>query len=134
MDRTDTRLSGSIQSVLSSIPMDHIRKERNGPSPEDERDTLTTGVPRTVIVEARLWNKRTDGITIRMTTKDKQGEFVILKFKRMSDVTENYLSRAKDKEEEQYVSLKSALERSLGPQGWTVNQVSFITGARSLNE
>ena len=33
--------------------------------------------------------------------------------------------------EGQYVSLKSALERSLGPQEWTVKKVSFIVGARS---
>ena len=71
-----------------------------------------------------------------MSKKDKQGKFVILEFKRMSDVTENYLIRDKDKPrtEEQYASLKSALERTLGPQEWVVQQVSFITGAHSLNE
>ena len=49
-------------------------------------------------------------------------------------VTENYLFRPKDKEEEQYDSLKSVLERTLDPQGWEVKQVSFIVEARSLNE
>jgi hypothetical protein len=34
----------------------------------------------------------------------------------------------------QYVSIKSALERTLHHQGWTVSQKSFIAGARSLNE
>jgi hypothetical protein len=34
----------------------------------------------------------------------------------------------------QYASIKSALERTLGPQGWSVSQRSFIAGARSLNE
>jgi hypothetical protein len=32
------------------------------------------------------------------------------------------------------VSIKSTLERTLGPQGWSVSQKNFITGARSLNE
>ncbi len=71
---------------------------------------------------------------IKIPREDKLGEFVILEFKRMSDVTENYLTRVKGKEEGQYVSLKSVLERSIGPQGWGVKQVRFITGARSLNE
>ena len=39
--------------------------------------------------------------------KDKQGKFVILEFKRMSDVTENYLIRTKDKAEEQYIKVRS---------------------------
>ena len=30
--------------------------------------------------------------------------------------------------------MKSALERTLNPQGWLVSQRSFIAGARSLNE
>jgi hypothetical protein len=34
----------------------------------------------------------------------------------------------------QYASIKSALERTLAPQGWDVSQRSFIVGARSLNE
>ena len=62
------------------------------------------------------------------------GFFHSLDFKRMSDVTENYFTRVKDKGEGQYVSLKSVLERSLGPPGWVLKQVSFIAGTRSLNE
>jgi hypothetical protein len=34
----------------------------------------------------------------------------------------------------QDASIKSALEGTLGPQGWSVSQRSFIAGARSLNE
>ncbi len=32
------------------------------------------------------------------------------------------------------MSIKSALERTLGPHGWIVSQRSFIVGARSLND
>ena len=70
-----------------------------------ERKTLATGVPLKTIAEARLWNKRSDGITIKMPREGKVGEFNILEFKRMSDVTENTLPGhwAKDKTEGQCV-------------------------------
>ena len=54
---------------------------------EVEKKMLTDGVSRADIAQARLWNKRPDGIAIKMPTKDKQVEVVILEFKRMSDVT-----------------------------------------------
>ena len=54
--------------------------------------------------------------------------------KRMSYVTDQYVRRARNVAESQYVSIKSALERTLGPHGWTVSQRNFIAGARSLNE
>ena len=52
----------------------------------------------------------------------------------MSCVTDQYVRRAKNVTEAQYVSIKSVLERTLGPQGWIVRQRSFIVGVRSLNE
>jgi hypothetical protein len=54
--------------------------------------------------------------------------------KRMSCVTDQYVTRARNVAVAQYASIKSALERTLGPQGWSVSQRSFIAGARSLNE
>jgi hypothetical protein len=52
----------------------------------------------------------------------------------MSCVTDQYVRRARNIAEAQYTSIKSALERTLGPHGWTVSQRSFIAGARSMNE
>ena len=49
-------------------------------------------------------------------------------------MTDQYVRRSRNVAEAQYVSIKSALERTLGPHGWTVSQKSFIAGARSLNE
>ena len=69
-----------------------------------------------------------------MPTDTKAGELVILEFKRMSCVTDQYVKRARNVAEAQYASIKSALQQTLGPQGWTVSQRSFIAGARSLNE
>ena len=52
----------------------------------------------------------------------------------MSDVTSHYIVRAKRVAEAQYSSLKSMLSMTMNRQNWKVEQVSFITGARSLNE
>ncbi len=52
----------------------------------------------------------------------------------MSDVTSHYIVRAKRAAEAQYVSLRSELAITMQRQGWKVEQVSFIAGARSLNE
>lgn len=52
----------------------------------------------------------------------------------MSDVTDEYIVRARHAAEEQYASLRSALSKTLQSQGWVVQQVSFIARARSLNE
>jgi hypothetical protein len=52
----------------------------------------------------------------------------------MSDVTSHYIVRAKRLAEAQYASLRSALSITMQRQGWKVDQVSFIAGARSLNE
>ena len=85
------------------------KREMERPLTTAESETLVTGVPMSTIAEARLWNKRPDGIAIKMPKEGKQGEFITLEFQRMSDVTANYLSRATDKAEGQYVSPKSAL-------------------------
>ena len=57
-----------------------------------------------------------------------------MEFKRMSDVTNHYIVRAKHEAEAQYESLRPALTKTMQRQGWMVQQVSFVAGARSLNE
>jgi hypothetical protein len=69
-----------------------------------------------------------------MPTDTKAGELVILEFKRMSCVTDQYVKRSRNVTEAQYTSIKSALQQTLGLQGWTVSQKSFIVGGTSLNE
>jgi hypothetical protein len=92
------------------------------------------GTTEETIAIDRLWNKRPDGFAIKKTTETKGGELVILEFKRMSSVTDQYVKRTKHVAEAQYVPIKSALQRTLGFQGWTVKQKSFIPGPRSLDE
>jgi hypothetical protein len=91
-------------------------------------------IPHDQITQDRLWSKRPDGIAFNVPTKTKVGVICQLEFKRMSDVTSHYIVRVKRVAETQYASLKSALTITLKHQGWKVEQVSFITGTRSLNE
>ncbi len=52
----------------------------------------------------------------------------------MSDVTNQYIVRAKRVGEAQYLSLRSALTKTMKHQGWKVEQNNCIGGARSVNE
>ena len=58
-------------------------------------------------------------------TETKLGEFVILEFKRMSDVTDQYVTWTKRVTENQYVFIISSLNNTIRPQGWLVKQVNF---------
>ena len=92
------------------------------------------GIPPEQIPQDRLWNKRPDTVAFKIPTKTKTGVICLLEFKRKSDVTSHHIVRPKRVVETQYVSLKSTLVITMQRQGWKVEQVSFITGARSLNE
>ena len=52
----------------------------------------------------------------------------------MSDAIDQYVERAKQKADSQYVSLRKDLSETMRLEGREVRQVSFIAGARSLNE
>jgi hypothetical protein len=106
--------------------------ELRRPLTQVEEMRRKTGIPHEQIAHDRLWNKRPDGIVFKMPTKTKAGVICLLEFKRMSNVTNHYIVRAKRAAETQYASLRSALVITMQRQGWKVEQVSFIAGARSL--
>ena len=120
----------SVQTLENAA----TEQARHHPLTEGEENKHKAGTTKEKIVLDRLWNKRPDGFAIKMPTDSKAGELVILEFKRMSCVTDQYVKRARNAAEAQYAVIKSALQQTLGPQGWTVSQRSFIAGARSLNE
>ena len=120
----------SVQTLENAA----TEQARHHPLTEAEENKHKAGTTKEKIVLDRLWNKRPDGFAIKMPTDSKAGELVILEFKRMSCVTDQYVKRARNAAEAQYAVIKSALQQTLGPQGWTVSQRSFIAGARSLNE
>ena len=92
-------------------------QEMKRPMTETEKQRLEAGIPKETIAVDRIWNKRPDGFAIKMPTTTKTGELVILEFKRMSCVTDQYVTRAKNVAVAQYVSIKSALERTLISKG-----------------
>ena len=77
---------------------------------------------------------RPDDLAFRLPTKVSVGTLYILEFKHMSDVTDQYFTRARSRVENQYESLKRVLGVTIQHQGWKVEQISFIAGSRSLNE
>ena len=101
---------------------------------ETEEKRYKTGITRETIAEERIWHKRPDGLAIKMSLSEKAGEFVILEFKRIFDVTDQYVTQAKRVSVVQYVSIQSVLVQTLVRQGWLVIQRNFMVGARSLNE
>ena len=52
-------------------------------------------------------------IALKKHTETKKGSFVILELKRVSDATDQYVERAKQKAESQYVSLRTDLSETL---------------------
>ncbi len=101
-------------------------------SVEDRR--IKEGIPKETVVKESFWRMRPDGIAVLPPVGNTAGTFCILEHKRMSDVCGRYLVRAKSTTENQYASLRSAISTVIHRQGWKVEQISFITGARSVDK
>jgi hypothetical protein len=99
-----------------------------------ERRKIEEGTPREAVLQESFWRMRPDGIAVLPPTGNKAGTFRILEHKRMSDCCEHYLTRAKKTAENQYASIRSAISTVIQRQSWKVDQVSFITGARSIDK
>jgi hypothetical protein len=92
------------------------------------------GQPKEVVVKTRFWRLRLDGISVLPPVGNKANVFCILEHKWMSDVCDRYITKAKRTVEDQYVSLRSDISTVIQCQDWKVEQISFITGARSVNK
>jgi hypothetical protein len=90
-----------------------VGREDEGVSSTQKRKYDAGTTEETIVID-RLWNKRPDGFAIKKPTETKGGELVILEFKRMSCVTDQYVKRAKHVAEAQYAPIKSDLRRTLG--------------------
>jgi hypothetical protein len=99
---------------------------------EDRR--IKEGIPKETVVKESFCRMRPDGITVLPPVGNTDGIFCILEHKRMSNVCDQYLIRDKITTENQYVSLRSVITTVIHRQGWRVEQVSFITGARSVDK
>ena len=109
-------------------------REMARPLTSGEQRKIEEGIPREIVMKESFWRMRPDGIAVLPPTENKAGTFCILEHKRMSDCCEHYLARAKKTAENQYATLCSAISTAIQRQGWKVDQVSFITGARSVDK
>jgi hypothetical protein len=107
-------------------------REMDRPLTQGEARRVQEGQSKEAIVKERLWRMRPDGIVVLPPTGNKAGVFCILEYKSMSDVCDRYLLRAKSTSENQYASLRSVLSDAIQSQGWKVEQISFVTGSRSV--
>ncbi len=99
---------------------------------EDRR--IKEGIPKETVVKESFWRMWTDGIAVLPPVGNTTGIYCILEHKRMSDVCNQYLIRSKSTVENQYASLRSAISTVIQRQDWRVEQVSVITGTRSVDK
>ncbi len=121
--------------ISSQIVWRHFSPEihKNFHSPV-KNERIKQGIPRETVLKESFWRMRPDGISVLPPAGNKMGTFCVLEDKRISDCCEHYLVRAKNTAENQYASLRSAIGTVIQRQGWKVDQVSFITGARSVDK
>jgi hypothetical protein len=99
---------------------------------EDRR--VKEGIPRETVVKESFCRIRPDGIVVLPPVGNAGGIFYILEHARMSDACDRYFIRAKSTTENQYVSLRGSISTVIHRQGWKVEQISFITGERSVDK
>jgi hypothetical protein len=104
------------------------------PLTQVEDRKIQEGQPKEVVVRERFWQFWPDRISFLSPTGNKTGDFCILEHKWMSDVCDQYITRAKYTTEDQYVSLHSVISMTIQRQDWKVEQIKFITGERSVNK
>ena len=111
---------GTRRSTRDQVSLHTIRTETN-----IGLKLISAGQTRESVLQTRFWRLRPDDLVFRLPTKTIAGTLCILEFKCMSDVTDQCLTRARSRTEDQYVSLKRALGVTLQHQGWKVEQISL---------
>ena len=90
-------LEGAYRGVRGRTPMteyhDGLHLERSkGTRDQAPLHTIRTEVTRESVAQTRFWRLRPDVLSFRLPTKTSEGTLCILEFKRMSDVTDQYLT------------------------------------------
>jgi hypothetical protein len=62
----------------------------------------------------------------------KKKIFTIIEYKRRSETWPDYRERGEETAREQYATVREALQTAGEANGWTVKQVNFILGTRSI--
>ncbi len=110
-----------------------MSQARSNSRPGEDR-IIKEGIPKETVVKESFWWMRPDGIEVLPPVGNTTGTFCILERKRMSNVCERYLVRTKSTAENQYSSLRIDISTVIQRQDWKVEQISFITGARSVDK
>ncbi len=93
---------------------------------------IKEGIPKETVVKESFYRMRSDGIEVLPPVVNTVGILCILEHKRMSDVCDRYLIRVRSTSVNQYTSLRIAISSVIQCQDWKVEQISFITGTRSV--
>jgi hypothetical protein len=79
--------------------------------------------------QARFWRYRPDGFEVN----EKEHIIYILAFKRVSDSGQEYVSETQKLPEVQHLALTQGLKKLFRNTQWTVEQLSFVVGHKSMS-
>ena len=79
--------------------------------------------------QARFWRSRPDGFAVN----GKEHVIYVLEFKRVTDTSEKYVSETQELAETQRLVITQGLKRLFKDKQWTVEQLSFVTGHKSVS-
>ena len=79
--------------------------------------------------QARFWRRRLDGFAVN----EREHVIYILEFKRVSDTSDQYVSETQKLAETQHLAVTQGLKSLFKGTQWTVEQISFVSGHKSVS-
>ncbi len=113
MEWSEIEVLQYLNLTQDTIWKDARDREMKCPFTQAEVRKIQEGQPKEVVARETFWRLRPDGISVLPPVGNKSGVFCILEHKRMSDVCDQYITRAKHTEEDQYLSLHSTISTNM---------------------
>ena len=79
--------------------------------------------------QTRFWRRRPDGFTVN----EKEHIIYVLEFKRVSDTGQEYVTETQQLAEVQNLAVTPDLQKLFKDTQWTVEQLSFVMGHKSVS-
>jgi hypothetical protein len=79
--------------------------------------------------QTRFWRHRPDGFTVN----EKEHIIYVLEFKRVSDTGQEYVTETQQLAEAQHFVVTEVLQKLFKDTQWTVEQLSFVVGHKSVS-
>ena len=79
--------------------------------------------------QARFWRRRPDGFAVN----EKEHIIYVLEFKRVSDTGQEYVTETQQLAEAQHLAVTQVLQGLFKDTQWTVEQLSFVAGHKSVS-